>query len=102
MNKTILSKLISEAVKKAIKENLDGGPVSEEQLDDATQLMMLVSGRLMAAHETQVSASVIDQVIHHIEQADGLLAKAGLKADSADLSGISENRKPRTSQVKKK
>lgn len=70
-------------------------PATEEQLEDATQLMMMISGRIMAAQESVVASSVIDQVIHHLEQADGLLAKVGLKADSADISRLTEKKQNR-------
>ena len=101
MNKRELSKMISEAVHKALKENLDMPPVTDDQLDDATQLLMMVSGRIMAAQNTPVSGDVIAQAVHHIEQADGILAKAGLKADAADISDISESKKPVRSKYRK-
>jgi len=90
-----LGTVIREAVRSAIKEAMEDIPASDDQLDDATQLLMMVTGRIMAAHGTNVPSSVIDAAIHHIEQADGVLAKAGLKPDNADISGISEAKRGR-------
>lgn len=92
MKKSELSTLIREAVKEALLLG-QAGPAREDQLDDATQLLMMVSGRIMSAKEGQLSSEILDQVIHHIEQADGLLDKAGLKADSSDIARMSESLK---------
>lgn len=90
-----LATTIQEAVRKAIKEAMDEIPASDEQLDDLTQLLMLVSSRIMAAQGTQVPSSIIDDAIHYIEQADGILAKAGLKPDNANISDVSEVKRVR-------
>jgi len=90
-----LARVIQEAVRSAIKEAMGEVPASDEQLDDATQLLMMVSGRIMSAQGSSIPASVIDAVIHHIEQADGILAKAGLKPDNADISDVSEAKRVR-------
>jgi hypothetical protein len=90
-----LTAVIQEVVRSAIKEAMGEVPASDDQLDDATQLLMMVSGRIMSAQGTQVPSSVIDAAIHHIEQADGILAKAGLKPDNADISDVSEAKRCR-------
>lgn len=86
-----LKAMIQEAVQKALKEEMDR-PADASDLDDATQLLMLISGRIMAAHGKDVPAKAIQAAIHHIEQADGILAAAGLKADEADVRGIAESK----------
>lgn len=89
MKKSDLAKMIQEAVQKALKENM--GASLDDQLNDATELLMMVSGRIMSAKDVPgVQPELIAQAVHHIEQADGLLAKAGLKADGADISDLSE------------
>lgn len=85
-----LTEIIKESVEKALREALDR-PVDASDLDDATQLLMLITGRIMSAHGKNVPAQVIQSAIHHIEQADGILAAAGLKADEADMRGIAES-----------
>ncbi len=85
-----LKKIIQEAVKNAIKEEI-GRSVDAADLDDATQLLMLITGRIMSAHGKDVPSEVIQQAVHHIEQADGILAAAGLKADEADVRAIAES-----------
>jgi hypothetical protein len=87
-----LKKMIQEAVGNAIKEEMDR-PVDASDLDDATQLLMLITGRIMSAHGKDVPSQVIQQAIHHIEQADGILSAAGLKADEADMRGIAESKR---------
>lgn len=85
-----LKQMVKEAVQKAIKEEIDR-PTDASDLDDATQLLMLITGRIMSAHGKDVPAKVIQAAVHHIEQADGILAQAGLKADEADVRGIAES-----------
>ncbi|TXH11451.1 MAG: hypothetical protein E6R04_02375 [Spirochaetes bacterium] len=85
-----LKKMIAEAVQRALKEEM-GRSVDAADLDDATQLLMLITGRIMSAHGKDVPSEVIQQAVHHIEQADGILAAAGLKADEADVRGIAES-----------
>lgn len=85
-----LKHMVQEAVQKAIRENLDR-PVDASDLDDATQLLMLITGRIMSAHGKDIPSEVIQKAVHHIEQADGILAAAGLKADEADVRGIAES-----------
>lgn len=84
-----LKQMVKESVAKALKENLERS-VDASDLDDATQLLMLITGRIMSAHGQEVPSKVIQAAIHHIEQADGILAAAGLKADEADVRGIAE------------
>jgi len=85
-----LKHMVQEAVQRAIRENLDR-PVDASDLDDATQLLMLITGRIMSAHGKDIPSEVIQKAVHHIEQADGILAAAGLKADEADVRGIAES-----------
>lgn len=89
LTKVSLSRLIQKTVRKVLAEN--SGAVSDSDLDDATELLMMVSGRIMSAQNTAVPSEIIAQAVHHIELADGILASAGLKADA----DISENISPR-------
>jgi len=85
-----LKQMVKESVAKALKENLERS-VDASDLDDATQLLMLITGRIMSAHGKDIPSEVIQKAVHHIEQADGILAAAGLKADEADVRGIAES-----------
>lgn len=72
--------MISEVVQAGISDmGLDS------QLDDATQLLMMVAGRIMSAKDKPVPPEVIDQTISSLEQIDGLLAKHGLEASDAPM-----------------
>lgn len=75
-------------LKKMITEVIQAGVANmglDSQLDDATQLLMMVAGRIMAAKDKPVPPEVIDQTISSLEQIDGLLAKHGLEAGDAPL-----------------
>jgi hypothetical protein len=93
MKKSDLAKIVRETVRGVIKEQMASqlpvGGVPDDMLDDATELLMMVSGRIMSAKDNPVNPELIAQAVHHIEQADGLLAKAGLKADS-EIAGMDE------------
>lgn len=83
MKKSQLQLLISKTIKQILKEEL--AMVSDSQLDDATELLMLISGRIMSAQGKSIPADIIAKAIEHIEQADGILAAAGLEANEADI-----------------
>ena len=59
--------------------------VPEDLLDDATHLLMMVSGRIMSAKDTPVDKEIIAQAVHHIEQADQILDNAGLSPNHPDV-----------------
>ena len=65
---------------------------NDHLLDDATELLMMVSGRIMSAKDVSVSPEILQQAVHHIEQADGILAKAGLTAHTelSEMSSFSD------------
>lgn len=91
MKKSELAKIIQEAVTTALKARLLEAPVTDDQLDDATQLLMMVTGRVMAAKETPVDGAIIQAAVDQLEQIDGLLSRAGLAAQDSDISQLSES-----------
>lgn len=84
MKKSELVSLIKEAISNSLKrEDISGSLVTDEQLDDATQLLMMISGRVMSAKDKPVPSELMSKVIEQLEQIDGVLDKQGLSSASS-------------------
>lgn len=87
ITKSKLTELIQRSIKNYLSENSSVNLISDKDiiLDDLTQLLMMISGRIMSAKDKEIPIEILEIIVNQLEQVDGLLSKYNLNPEDSEI-----------------